>query len=153
MVRYFLIILLLGLGPAALRGQTREETMNYIVDEFKSLENRTYTIREITFSPSADSFTFRRSRQGRKESGTTLKLAQVDIYCVTVHRANGIDHFNLVARSRGRDGVMLANGVKYQGAMPLIGTIENEKKVRSLEKAFARLTALVTGRKELFPVP
>ena len=152
MGRFLLLGSLLWLGPVALLAQSREETMNYIVSEFKSLDSKTYTGREIAFSSSGDSFTFRRNRLGKPEKGTTFQLAKVDVYCVTLHRPRGIDRFRLMVRSRGKDGIFLANGVNFQGELPLASYCDNERKMRALEKAFLRLTTLVTGRKELFPV-
>ena len=147
------LIPFLFLAPVAVLGQSREETMKYIIDELRSMESRAYTLREVSFSPSGDTFTYKRQRNGLPDKGTVIPLAKVDIYCVTVHRATGIDYANLVVRPRGKDGEFIANGFKTKGTMSLIGRIEDEKKVQALEKAFAHLTRLVTGRKDLFPAP
>ncbi|MGA2083126.1 MAG: hypothetical protein ABSH53_21305 [Holophaga sp.] len=141
------------LAPGLLLAQSKEETMKYIIDELRSLESNSYTIREIYFSPSGDTFGFKRGRSGMSDKGTIIPLDRVDIYPVTVHRATGIDYLNLMVRSRGKDGDFLANGIRAKGVRPLIGKIEDERKVKALARAFNHLIQLVTGRKDLFPVP
>ena len=48
----------------------------------------------------------------------------------------------------------MGHGEPYGSAgKPILGQIDNERKVRSLEKAFLHLTTLVTDRKDPFPVP
>jgi hypothetical protein len=148
------VLPLLFICPLALLAQAKNDTEKYIIDEIKSLESRNYFIRDIAFSPSGDTLTLVRGRSDKAgDKGTVIPLAKVDIYCVTVHRANGIDHYNLVARSRGREGNFILNGVKFNGVTNLVGMVQDERKAKALEKAFNRLTVLTTGRKELFPIP
>lgn len=138
------------LVPTLAQAQTREATMQFITDEFKALGSFTYAVREASFSPDGATFTFRHGHQGHPAKATVIPLAKVDVYCVTVHRANGVDHYNLMVQSRGRDGDFLLNGLRFNGKALLIGPLQNERKARSLEKAFAHLTALATGRENPF---
>ena len=147
------LLLPLLLASGLLRAQSKEETMQYILDEFKSLESLDYTVRNIAFSASGDSFSFTRQHRGGSEQGCVVPLAKVDIYAVTVHRANGVDYMNLLVRARGKEGDFMENGLRRMGTMALVVHIEDERKVKSLAKAFNHLIHLVTGRKDLFHVP
>jgi hypothetical protein len=82
-----------------------------------------------------------------------IPLKNVDVYCCPTHHATGIDSYSLVVRSRGRDGLMTINGLAYHGTVSLVGRSHDERKFRALERAFAHLTALIGGRKELFTSP
>ena len=134
-------------------GQSKQETIDFIISEFKSIENNTYVFKDVTFSQGGAIFTFRRYRPGKPDKAVVIDLKDVDIYRVAIHHANGADFYNLDVRSLGRDGNFMANGLKYNGTWTLLGRIDSERKARALEKAFLRLTELTTGRKDLFPVP
>lgn len=130
--------------------QSKEETINFLVSEFKSFEDRTFTIREFTFSPGGDTFTMKQGRQTKGDKGVVVPLKNVDIYCVPTHKPNGVDVYRIVIQSRGVNGMFMVNGVNFLGTYPIAGKIENERKAKALEKAFNHLIALVTDRKPLF---
>ena len=153
MNRYLNIFSFLLLTPVVLFSQTREETADFIIKEFKSLENKTYFMTEVAFSPTGDTFTLRRRRQNRPDKGLVIPLKHVDIYCRPTHHATGVDSYDLVARSRGRDGLITLNGLAFHGTVNLVGGSQDAWKIRALERAFVHLTALVGGRKELFSPP
>jgi len=152
-----IILALLLLGPVAAPAQTREETIEFITSEFKAFESKEYTYKDMTFSPSGDTFSIRRSSQGEKDFVLTFPLKDVEIYKVTLNHPNGINKFQLMVRNRGRDTSIQKDGHAFQssakGALKITPAMENEKKCLALERAFTRLTLLTTSRKFLFYDP
>jgi len=134
-------------------GQSKEETMEFITREIKSFETRWYLIREVSFSPSGDTFTIRRGVVGRPERSLVIPLKNVDIYAQRIRHGNGTESWNLAVRCRGKDEPILVNNLSYNGTEHIIGRIENKSQAMALQRAFARLTTLATGRKELFASP
>jgi hypothetical protein len=80
----------------------------------------------------------------------TFQLKDVEIYKVTVNHANGINQFRLMVRTRGKESSIGQNSRPIAGAVKISPTMDNERKCLALERAFARLTTLTTGRKYLF---
>ena len=152
MNRFLASLSFLLLAQPALFGQSRDETANFIIQEIKSLETKTYIVTEVAFSAPGDVFTFRRRRVGWPDKGLIIPLANADIFCSTYHRADGVNRYTLVVRSRGRDGLITVNGLHYRGTVNLVA-MEDERKAKALERAFAHMAALVGGRKELFSPP
>jgi hypothetical protein len=144
------ILAFLILLPASGLAQTREETVDFIIGEYKAFESDPYRYREITFSPSGDAFTLYRVAHGKKAYEVTFKLKDVEIYKVTINHANGINKHQLMAHLRGWAPRMTKNGAPLKGPLKITPAIENENKCLALERAFARLTTLTTGRKVLF---
>lgn len=153
MKHLFLILACLILGSGSAFGQTKEETMDFLVNEFKSFERKDYQFTEIKFSPAGDAFTLRRNSKKRKDYALSFQLKDVEIYRVTVNHANGINKFRLMVRTRGRESTIGQNSRPYMGALKISPTMDNERKCLALERAFARLTTLTTGRKYLFYDP
>lgn len=173
MKHFAITLVLMLLGPAFAPAQTREETIEFITSEFKAFESKEYMYKDMTFSPSGDSFTIRRSSQGDKDYVLTIPLKDVEIYKVTLNHANGINKFQLMVRNRGRETSILKDGYKFQsgpkpgpgreggasdsysskGGLKITPAMENEKKCLALERAFIRLTMLTTSRKFLFYDP
>ena len=152
MVRFPKLLPFLFLSQLVLFGQSREETADFIIKEIKSLEDKTFVVADASFSPTGDTFTFRRRHHGKPDKGVVLPLKNVDIYCCPTH-VGGSDYFKLVARSRGRDGLMTLNGLAFHGSVSLVGRSQDERKMKALERAFLHMTALAGGRKELFVSP
>jgi len=150
MKRVFLILAFLVLGAGSAFGQTKEETMDFLVNEFKSFERKEYRFTEINFSPAGDAFTVRRNSKKHKDYALTFQLKDVEIYKVTVNHASGVNQFRLMVRTRGRDAYIGRNSHRYAGALKVSPNMDNERKCLALERAFARLTMLTTGRKYLF---
>lgn len=142
------LILVLLWSPLGAFGQSREELQGFIIGEFKSFESFHHTVEEAWFSRNGDTFTYRRTHTGRLEKGLVIPLKEVDIYVVEWHTPTGIDTFNLVAATRGREGTMQVNGVPFRGIRSIFTRVENERKVRALDRAFNRLITLATGRKD-----
>jgi hypothetical protein len=138
------------LGHLALFGQSRDETADFIIKEMRSLEDKTFFMTDISFSPSGELFTLRRRHQGKPDKSVVLSLKQVDIYCCPTHHAGGSDFYKLVARSRGRDGQFTVNGLTFHGSVNLVGRSLDKRKMKALERAFGHMAALAGGRKELF---
>ena len=67
--------------------------------------------------------------------------------------ADSVTLETLMARSRGRDGLMTLNGLAFHGSVSLVGRSQDERKMKALERAFLHMTALAGGRKELFVSP
>jgi hypothetical protein len=153
MKRFSIILVFLLLGPLAVFGQTKEETMAYITSEFKSFETPDYIFAELAFSPSGDAFTIRRKSKGKKEYVITIPLKTADVYMVTLNHANGINKHYLVARSLGKDTLIAKDGAHVRGDFKITPAMDNEGKCQALERAFTRLTVLTTGRKFLFSTP
>ena len=133
--------------------QTREETMEFLTTEIKSYETRAYHIPEVKFSASGDTFTIRRGLVAKRLRTLIIPLKHVDIFTVRVRQPNGVDSYNLVARTRGRDQPITVNNAAFTGTENIIGRIENRRQAQALERAFARLIELTTGRKALFTTP
>lgn len=150
MKRLLIILALLLLGPVSAFAQTKEETMDFLINEFKSFERRDYHFTELKFSPAGDAFTLRRTSRKRKDYALTFQLKDVEIYKITINHANGINQFRLMVRTRGRDVYIGRNNLRYAGALKISPTMDNERKCLALERAFARLTMLTTSRKFLF---
>ena len=138
------------LSPYFACAQTRDETVAYIVSEFKSFESREYKYTEVAFPPSGDTFTLRRKAQGDKDYVLTFSLKDVDIYKVTLNHPNGINQHQLMVRPRGPAAGITKDGATFKGVLKMSPATENESKILALERAFARMTELATGRK-LFP--
>ncbi len=150
MKRLFLMLACLILGSGSAFGQTKEETMDFLVNEFKSFERKDYQYTEIKFSPAGDAFSLRRNSKHRNGYALTFQLKDVEIYKVTVNHANGINQFRLMVRTRGRESSIGQNSRPIAGAVKISPTMDNERKCLALERAFTRLTTLTTGRKFLF---
>ena len=74
----FALILVLGSGSAF--GQSKQATINYIIDTIKSLESTTYTVKEVFFlSPDGSVFTIRKQVSGKKERKLVIPLKDVDV--------------------------------------------------------------------------
>lgn len=153
MKRVFIVLALLILGSGCAFAQTKEETMDFLVNEFKSFERRDYQFTEIRFSAAGDTLTLRRNTKKHKDYALTFQLKDVEIYKVTVNHANGVNQFRLMVRTRGRDVHIGKNSQRYVGAIKITPSMDNERKCLALERAFARLTMLTTGRKYLFYDP
>jgi len=150
MKQLYAILAFLFLLPASALAQTREETVDFITSEYKAFESDPYRFREITFSPSGDAFTLYRVAHGKKAYSVTFKLKDVEIYKVTINHANGINKHQLMVHLRGWAPRMMKNGAPFKGTMKITPAMENQRKCLALERAFARLTELTTGRKPLF---
>ena len=150
-MRFWIAVLVcFFLSPYFACAQTRDDAVTYIVDEFKSFESREYKYTEVAFSPSGDAFTLRRKHQDNKDYVLTFNLKDVDIYKVTVNHPNGINLHQLMVRPRGPAAGITRDGATFKGAVKMSPATENEPKILALERAFARMTELATGRK-LFP--
>ena len=68
-------------------------------------------------------------------------------------QGSGVDSYNLVARTRGRDQPITVDNGLFYGTQNIIGRIENKRQALALEKAFGRMIELTTGRKSLFAAP
>jgi hypothetical protein len=150
MNRAFIILALLILASGSAFGQTKEETMAFLVNEYRSFERRDYQFTEIKFPPAGDAFSVRRNSKKHRDYALTFQLKDVEIYKVTVNHANGVNQFRLMVRTRGRDVYIGKNSHRYAGALKISPSMDNERKCMALERAFARLTTLSTGRKYLF---
>jgi hypothetical protein len=153
MKRICIILAFLTLGPLSAFGQTKEETMDFIVSEFKSFERKDYHAIEANFSPAGDTFTLKRRDPKHKDFALSFQMKDVEVYKVTVNHPNGIDQYRLMVRPRGRDGCIMKNSVRITTTVKLGPTMDNENQCRALERAFARLTTLTTARKYLFYEP
>ncbi len=133
--------------------QTKEETMEFITRELRSYETRTYLIREAGFNASGDTFTIRRGLVAKRQRTLVIPLKNVDIFTVRIRQGSGVDSYNLVARTRGRDQPITVDNGLFYGTQNIIGRIENKRQALALEKAFGRMIELTTGRKSLFAAP
>lgn len=150
MKAWLLVLVCFFLAPWYAPAQTREETIGFIVSEYRSFESREYKYKEITFSPAGDTFTIRRAAQGDKDYVVTFNLKDVEVYKVTINHANGINQHQLMVRNRGSETSIGRDGSTFKGAVKITPTIDNENKILALERAFTQLTLLTTGRKPLF---
>lgn len=150
-LRFILLSLLLCPMPGM--AQTKEETIDFLTTEYRAFESRGYLFKELTFSPAGDAFTLRRSAQGEKGYVITFNLKDVEIYKVTLNHANGVNKYQIMVRTRGRDTNLRKDGNLVRTPLKISPAMENEKKAQALERAFTRLTALTTGRKFLFYTP
>jgi hypothetical protein len=147
------LLVLLSLAPLPAAAQSREETIDFLISEYRAFESRGYQFKAIAFSPAGDSFTLRRSAYGERGYQVSFNLKDVEIYKVTLNQANGINKYQLMVRSRGRDTSMTKDGNIVKTPLKISPAMENEKKAEALERAFTRLTVLTTGRKFLFYTP
>ena len=102
MKAWLLVLVCFFLAPWYAPAQTREETIGFIVSEYRSFESREYKYKEITFSPAGDTFTIRRAAQGDKDYVVTFNLKDVEVYKVTINHANGINQHELMVRKPGQ---------------------------------------------------
>jgi hypothetical protein len=140
-------------GGLGLCGQTREATIEFISREIRSLETRTRLIPEAAFSQDGATFSLRRRELGGPERALVVPLAHVDIYAVRVRVPVGPEHYDLVLRCRGREAAIQVNALAFNGRETLLGGIESRRQALALERAFAHLTGLTTGRKDPFAAP
>jgi len=147
------ILIFITLSPLLAFGQSKEEIAGFIISELKSYELRTHPIKEVAFNASGDTFTFRHAMQGNRERSLVVPLNNVDIYAVKKHHRGGISTFRLLVRCRGLNQNITLNGLAFHGTEVLVPDMENEKQAKALERAFAKLTTLTTGRKFPFWEP
>ena len=150
MNRFCISLVFLLFCPRLGMAQTRDETVNFIIDEFKSFERKDYQYTELGFSANGDTFTMRRNTPRHKGRALSFQLKEVEIYTATVPRPDKMTLFTLMVRNRGRDGYLQKNSLRFAGTVKLLPSTGDERQYRALERAFARLTALSTGRKFLF---
>ena len=153
MNRFGKILAVLLLGPALAWAQTREETVDFIVKEFRSFERRDRVYSEIQFSPRGDSFKLVRSTPAHHQGTVEFQLKDVDIYRVTHNKPNCVNSYQLLVSPRGREAGVQKNGKKAQETVAITPRTRNGRKCLALERAFTRLTQLTTDRKFLFDDP
>jgi hypothetical protein len=144
------LVLLFG---AAVSGfsQTREETIEFITREIRSYESRTFAIRELAFQENGAVFKIRRGPSGGGPDKTLLiPLKNVNIFAARIRNPSGTETYNLAVRCRGKDQPITVNNLVYHGNENIIGRIPDRRQALALERAFAHLTELTTGRRDLF---
>jgi hypothetical protein len=131
-------------------GQTREATIDFILREIKSYDSPAFAVEETSFSQEGDLFKLRTRVVGFPDRTLEIPLKNVNIFARKIRRADGLESYNLRVRCRGRDASILVNTLKYRGYANILGRIEDRRQAEALERAFAHLTELTTGRKDLF---
>jgi hypothetical protein len=150
-MRQILKVTLLLFGCFSLgSGQTREATIDFILREIKSYDSRSFSIEEASFSQEGDIFRLRTRVVGFPDRTLEIPLKNVNIFARKIRRTDGLESYNLRVRCRGRDASILVNTLSYRGCENIIGRIEDRRQAEALERAFAHLTELTTGRKDLF---
>jgi len=136
------------IGTPAL-AQTKEETMDYIVREVKALETATLVVRDVRFTDDGKTFSYGSLLVGQKERTLSFPVDGVN-YFVTETAGKGGPSFSLSVEGRGRTPVVSVSGQRGNAPKAIAKNLPNGTKLKSLEKAFKHLAALLTGRKELF---
>ncbi len=148
-------LLLLLLSPALAWAQSREETFAFIDREIRSLETRTYFVRELSLSADGATFTYRKrvTLSRGPDKGLVIPLKDVDIFCATCHHPEGYDTYDLKVRTRGKDATLTYNHLPYRGTKNLVRGLLDPRKAKALDQAFNRLIRLARGSQDPFPVP
>ena len=126
-----------------LGAQTAQETMTYIVQEFKSYETESHLIKDVQFSANGSVFEFKSYIPVTPEVKISIPLAQVHIFVTNKSTDTGLHRYDLVVESKGRKGKFQVNGNNTSGIHFLLKGVSNKKRVQSLQKAFAHLTSLI----------
>jgi hypothetical protein len=143
------------------RAQSKEETMDYLVRELQAADSEGYVVKEVAFSEAGSVLSYRTLIPGNQERNLVIYLKDVNIFYKRINtikdnpeikRNLDLDYCDLLVESRaGKKGFKI-NGSAVPYPKKILENVLNERKVRSLEKAFGHLIGLVSGRKELFPV-
>jgi len=134
-----------------LLGQSQPELVDFLQQEFKSMENEQVEVKEIKFSDNDSSCRITSTVPGQMSEQTLeFALADVDIYTrQTLQKAPKDDYvytYALMVAPRGRNGQLRKNMSKALWPEVILRSTHNGNKIRSMEWAFARLTELTTGR-------
>ena len=155
-VQKYIILCLMVRG--GLHGQSTAELTDYIIREFKACDNAQLEIKEANFTDNDSVFKLAISTDGQMmEQSWEISLADADIYAKRVLVKTETNEYtytyNLVATTRGRSRGIRRNMSRITGTEVLLRHVWNGSQMKGLEAAFARLTALTTGRKPPVPVP
>lgn len=131
--------------------QTKVETMDFIVKEFKIFERDEHIIKELAFSEDGSVFTFKSYVPTKPERKLTIPLKEVDIYTVRKKGADGQPRYSLVVESKGRAGRFKLNERNISGVHTILKNAQNPRRLEGLVKAFSHLVMLDNkGVKPLF---
>jgi len=155
MLRYFALLLISLTFEFSLFGQSKIETVEFIIREMKSFGNDAQEIKEIEFSDNGSLCKIKTAVPGQMNEKTLeISLSEVDIFACTKIVKMGTDEYvylySLLASSRGRNGQIRKNLSKRSGTEIILQNTLNGQKIKGLESAFAHLTELVTGQKKTF---
>ena len=152
--------LLLSLTGLA-RAQSKEETMDYLTRELMADGSESYVVKEAAFSEGGGVLTYRTLIPGNQERKLVINLKEVNIFYKKIStikdnkdikRNQDLEFCDLMVESRaGKKGFSI-NGNTVPFPKKILENALNDRKLRSLEKAFCHLIELVSGRKESFPV-
>jgi shikimate kinase len=161
MAKPFAIAILFCTLAGLARAQSKEETMDYIVRELQAAESEGYVVKEVAFSEGGSVLSYRTLITGNQERKLVIYLKDVNVFYKRLNtikdnpeikRNQDLDYCDLLVESRaGKKGFRI-NGSAVEYPKKILENILNERKVKSLEKAFGHLIALISGRKEPFPV-
>jgi hypothetical protein len=151
----YCLLFILWLSVCPLLGQSKNETISFIINEMKSCENDQLELRDIDFSDNGNLCKIRVSMLNQfSEKSIELSLKDVDIYSVTKIIRLGVDEqvyvYSLVASPRGRNGAIRRNMTTIMGMEVILHNIPNAHKVNCIELAFRHLTELITGKPKVF---
>lgn len=157
-----LVIAALSLSLAGLaRAQSKEETMDYITRELMADGSEGYVPKEAAFTEGGSVLSYRTLIPGNQERNLVINLKEVNIFYKKIatikdnrdiKRNHDLDFCDLMVESRaGKKGFKI-NGSTVPYPKKILENVLNDRKARSLEKAFCHLIELVSGRKESFPV-
>jgi hypothetical protein len=149
---FFVMFLMLGIS---LFGQSKPETVEFIIREMKSCENDVLEMKDVDFSDGYGTCKIKTGVPGQlNEKSLEFTLSEVDIFTSTKIVKTGKDEYiyvySLLASPRGRNGGIRKNLSRNAGTEIILQNILNGEKVKGLELAFAHLTELITGQRKLF---
>lgn len=140
-IKLSLIVLAFGLVAMA---QTKVETIDFIIKEFRVFERDEHIIKNISFSEDGSVFNFKSYVPPKPERKLTIPLKEVDIYTIWQLGANGTRRYSLVVESKGRAGRFQVNDRNVFGVRTILKDARNPQRLEALAKAFAHLTMLDT---------
>ena len=149
------ILVLFFLFGGSLFGQSKPETVEFIIREIKSCENDVLEVKDVDFSDSYGTCKIKTGIPGQlNEKSMEFTLSEVDIFTSTKIVKTGKDEYiyvySLLASPRGRNVGIRKNLSRNTGTEVILQNILNGEKIKGLESAFAHLTELITGQRKSF---
>ena len=158
MLRAFAILAILSCSGAIGSAQTKEETMDFIVQELQAAETGNYVVKEVKFTNNGSTILYKTLIPGNRERIMEINLKDVNIFMKTIRdikdnkdvKLNRDMQFcNLMIESRGKKSGFKINGQTPPQPKKILENILNDRKVKELEIAFNHLISLVSERKPI----
>ena len=149
------ILLLLFASCLALPGQSKAETIEYLIREMKSFSNDRLEVKEVEFSDDTASCKIKTAVPGQIDERTLeFSLSEADVYASTkiikMPNEDYVYSYSLLVSSRGASGGLRKNISRINGTEAIVQNVLNYQKIKGVESAFTHLAELVTGHKRTF---